>query len=71
MITSSFFTSLQKNTIEQYVLTIINMVQGIYHDPSLGNAIHVVLVRLIMLEDEEAAVSIIYNSHIKSFIQSY
>lgn len=28
-------------------------VAGLFHDPSIGNAIHIVLIRLILLEEEE------------------
>uniref|UniRef100_A0A8C8TWN7 A disintegrin and metalloproteinase with thrombospondin motifs 7 n=1 Tax=Peromyscus maniculatus bairdii TaxID=230844 RepID=A0A8C8TWN7_PERMB len=39
--------------VESYVLTIMNMVAGLFHDPSIGNPIHITIVRLILLEDEE------------------
>ncbi|XP_037689196.1 A disintegrin and metalloproteinase with thrombospondin motifs 7 isoform X2 [Choloepus didactylus] len=39
--------------VENYVLTIMNMVAGLFHDPSIGNPIHITIVRLILLEDEE------------------
>ncbi|XP_071509082.1 A disintegrin and metalloproteinase with thrombospondin motifs 7-like [Diadema antillarum] len=39
--------------IETYVLTIMNMVASHYHEPSIGNSIDVVLVRLILLEEEQ------------------
>uniref|UniRef100_A0A8C3V4N3 ADAM metallopeptidase with thrombospondin type 1 motif 12 n=1 Tax=Catharus ustulatus TaxID=91951 RepID=A0A8C3V4N3_CATUS len=38
--------------VESYILTIMNMVTGLFHDPSIGNAIHIVLVRLILFEEQ-------------------
>uniref|UniRef100_A0A7M4DZS5 ADAM metallopeptidase with thrombospondin type 1 motif 7 n=1 Tax=Crocodylus porosus TaxID=8502 RepID=A0A7M4DZS5_CROPO len=39
--------------IEKYVLTVMNMVAGIFHDASIGNPINIAIVRLILLEDDE------------------
>ncbi|KAM4826128.1 A disintegrin and metalloproteinase with thrombospondin motifs 7 [Thomomys bottae] len=39
--------------VESYVLTIMNMVASLFHDPSIGNPIHITIVRLVLLEDEE------------------
>jgi hypothetical protein len=43
--------------VETYILTIMNMVSGLYRDASIGNTINVVVVRIILLEDEVAQVS--------------
>uniref|UniRef100_A0A8D0HHW1 ADAM metallopeptidase with thrombospondin type 1 motif 12 n=1 Tax=Sphenodon punctatus TaxID=8508 RepID=A0A8D0HHW1_SPHPU len=48
--------------VESYILTIINMVTGLFHDPSIGNAIHIVLVRLILLEEEEEGLKIVHHA---------
>ncbi|KAH0627867.1 hypothetical protein JD844_008401 [Phrynosoma platyrhinos] len=48
--------------VEDYILTIINMVAGLFHDPSIGNAIHIVLVRLILLEEEEQGLKIVHHA---------
>nr|XP_056705042.1 A disintegrin and metalloproteinase with thrombospondin motifs 12 [Euleptes europaea] len=48
--------------VESYILTIINMVSGLFHDPSVGNAIHIVLVRLILLEEEEQGLKIVHHA---------
>ncbi|KAM3848737.1 A disintegrin and metalloproteinase with thrombospondin motifs 12 [Vipera latastei] len=48
--------------VESYILTIINMVAGLFHDPSIGNAIHIVLVRLILLEEEEQELKITHHA---------
>uniref|UniRef100_A0A671Q8U0 A disintegrin and metalloproteinase with thrombospondin motifs 12-like n=1 Tax=Sinocyclocheilus anshuiensis TaxID=1608454 RepID=A0A671Q8U0_9TELE len=48
--------------VESYIFTIMNMVAGIFHDASIGNAIHIVLVRLILLHGEEKALKIIHHA---------
>lgn len=48
--------------VESYVLTIMNMVAGLYHDPSIGNPIHITVVRLIILEDEEKDLKITHHA---------
>lgn len=48
--------------VESYVLTIMNMVAGLFHDPSIGNPIHISIVRLIILEDEEKDLKITHHA---------
>lgn len=36
-----------------YLLTIMNMVSALYKDPSIGNAIEIVVVRIIELQENE------------------
>ncbi|XP_021494389.1 A disintegrin and metalloproteinase with thrombospondin motifs 7 [Meriones unguiculatus] len=48
--------------VESYVLTIMNMVAGLFHDPSIGNRIHITIVRLILLEDEEEDLKITHHA---------
>ncbi|KAM9392813.1 A disintegrin and metalloproteinase with thrombospondin motifs 12-like [Pholidichthys leucotaenia] len=48
--------------VEAYIFTIMNMVAGIFHDASIGNAIHVILVRLILLQGEEKGLDIIHHA---------
>uniref|UniRef100_A0A8C0Y3V8 ADAM metallopeptidase with thrombospondin type 1 motif, 12 n=1 Tax=Cyprinus carpio carpio TaxID=630221 RepID=A0A8C0Y3V8_CYPCA len=48
--------------VESYIFTIMNMVAGIFHDASIGNAIHIVLVRLILLHREEKGLKIIHHA---------
>ncbi|XP_068784665.1 A disintegrin and metalloproteinase with thrombospondin motifs 12 [Struthio camelus] len=48
--------------VESYILTIMNMVTGLFHDPSIGNAIHIVLVRLILFEEEERGLKIVHHA---------
>uniref|UniRef100_A0A8C0ZZG6 A disintegrin and metalloproteinase with thrombospondin motifs 7 n=1 Tax=Castor canadensis TaxID=51338 RepID=A0A8C0ZZG6_CASCN len=48
--------------VESYVLTIMNMVAGLFHDPSIGNPIHITIVRLVLLEDEEEDLKITHHA---------
>ncbi|XP_021117176.1 A disintegrin and metalloproteinase with thrombospondin motifs 12 isoform X2 [Heterocephalus glaber] len=48
--------------LESYILTIMNMVTGLFHNPSIGNAIHIVVVRLILLEEEEQGLKIVHHA---------
>ncbi|XP_050328121.1 A disintegrin and metalloproteinase with thrombospondin motifs 12 isoform X1 [Bactrocera neohumeralis] len=40
--------------LETYILTIMNMVSALYKDPSIGNSIEIVVVKIILLEEHEA-----------------
>uniref|UniRef100_A0A8C3IQV8 ADAM metallopeptidase with thrombospondin type 1 motif 7 n=1 Tax=Chrysemys picta bellii TaxID=8478 RepID=A0A8C3IQV8_CHRPI len=55
--------------IEKYVLTVMNMVAGIFHDASIGNPINIAIVRLILLEDDEEDLKITHHADntLKSF----
>ncbi|XP_028966579.1 A disintegrin and metalloproteinase with thrombospondin motifs 7 [Galendromus occidentalis] len=44
--------------METYLLTVLNMVSTLYHDASIGNAINVVVIRIMVLETEEQKVQI-------------
>ncbi|KAM5264414.1 A disintegrin and metalloproteinase with thrombospondin motifs 12 [Ctenodactylus gundi] len=48
--------------VESYILTIMNMVTALFHNPSIGNAIHIVVVRLILLEEEEQGLKIVHHA---------
>ncbi|XP_053079409.1 A disintegrin and metalloproteinase with thrombospondin motifs 7 isoform X1 [Acinonyx jubatus] len=48
--------------VESYVLTIMNMVAGLFHDPSIGNPIHITIVRLVLLEDEEEDLKVTHHA---------
>uniref|UniRef100_A0AAR2LAV3 ADAM metallopeptidase with thrombospondin type 1 motif, 12 n=1 Tax=Pygocentrus nattereri TaxID=42514 RepID=A0AAR2LAV3_PYGNA len=50
------------NNVESYIFTIMNMVAGIFHDASIGNAIHIILVRLILLQGEEKGLKIVHHA---------
>ncbi|XP_028896402.1 A disintegrin and metalloproteinase with thrombospondin motifs 7 isoform X3 [Zeugodacus cucurbitae] len=40
--------------LETYLLTIMNMVSALYKDPSIGNSIEIVVVKIILFEEHEA-----------------
>ncbi|XP_058150586.1 A disintegrin and metalloproteinase with thrombospondin motifs 7 isoform X2 [Dasypus novemcinctus] len=48
--------------VENYLLTVMNMVAGLFHDPNIGNPIHITIVRLILLEDEEEDLKITHHA---------
>ncbi|XP_077173731.1 LOW QUALITY PROTEIN: A disintegrin and metalloproteinase with thrombospondin motifs 7 [Paroedura picta] len=48
--------------VEKYVLTVMNMVAGLFHDASIGNPIHISIVRLIFLEEEEEDLKITHHA---------
>ncbi|XP_004678465.1 PREDICTED: A disintegrin and metalloproteinase with thrombospondin motifs 12 [Condylura cristata] len=48
--------------VESYILTIMNMVTGLFHNPSIGNAVDIVVVRLILLEEEEQGLKIVHHA---------
>ncbi|KAK2488652.1 hypothetical protein MC885_012528 [Smutsia gigantea] len=50
------------DSVESYILTIMNMVTGLFHNPSIGNAVHIVVVRLILLEEEEQGLKIVHHA---------
>ncbi|NWW86983.1 ATS7 metalloproteinase, partial [Rhynochetos jubatus] len=55
--------------IEKYVLTVMNMVAGLFHHASIGNPINIAIVRLILLEDQEEDLKISHHADntLKSF----
>lgn len=44
----------QDGDVETYLLTIMNMVSSLYLDPTIGNFINVVVVRIILVEEDDA-----------------
>ncbi|CAH1796676.1 unnamed protein product, partial [Owenia fusiformis] len=52
----------KNDDIEVYILTILNMVSSMYHDKSLGNAVNIVLVKLIYLEEPEDELPITHHA---------
>ncbi|CAG4944130.1 unnamed protein product [Parnassius apollo] len=44
-----------QGSLETYLLTIMNMVSSLYMDPSIGNYIKVVVVKIILVEEMQAA----------------
>lgn len=48
--------------LEQYVLTVMNMVAALYHDASVGAAINIVVVRLFILDSERDDLTISHDA---------
>ncbi|XP_078097325.1 A disintegrin and metalloproteinase with thrombospondin motifs 7-like [Mustelus asterias] len=48
--------------IEAYVLTVMNMVAGLFRDASIGNAVNIVIVRLVLLEEDEEDLKITHHA---------
>lgn len=44
----------QDGDVETYLLTIMNMVSSLYKDPAIGNLIQVVVVRIVLLEEDDS-----------------
>lgn len=40
--------------IENYLLTIMNVVSSLYKDPAIGNLINIVVVKIVLLEEDES-----------------
>ncbi|XP_056135280.1 A disintegrin and metalloproteinase with thrombospondin motifs 7 [Lampris incognitus] len=48
--------------VESYVLAVMNIVSGVYRDANIGNAINIVVVRLIILEEDEDDLKITHHA---------
>uniref|UniRef100_UPI00398F19DC A disintegrin and metalloproteinase with thrombospondin motifs 7-like n=1 Tax=Pristiophorus japonicus TaxID=55135 RepID=UPI00398F19DC len=48
--------------IEAYVLTVMNMVAGLFRDASIGNSVHIIIVRLVLLEEDEEDLKITHHA---------
>lgn len=40
--------------VETYLLTIMNMVSSLYKDPAIGNLIKIIVVKIVLLEEDES-----------------
>uniref|UniRef100_A0AAY4EBT9 A disintegrin and metalloproteinase with thrombospondin motifs 20 n=1 Tax=Denticeps clupeoides TaxID=299321 RepID=A0AAY4EBT9_9TELE len=48
--------------LEHYILTILSVVAAIYRDPSVGNLINILVVKLIIVHNEQEGPSINFNA---------
>nr|XP_057945694.1 A disintegrin and metalloproteinase with thrombospondin motifs 7 [Doryrhamphus excisus] len=48
--------------VESYVLAVMNIVAGLFQDASIGNAINIVVVRLVLLEQDEDDLKITHHA---------
>ncbi|XP_039628815.1 A disintegrin and metalloproteinase with thrombospondin motifs 9 isoform X1 [Polypterus senegalus] len=51
-----------ENNLQHYVLTLMSIVASIYRDPSIGNLIHIVIVKLVILKSEQDGPAISFNA---------
>ncbi|CAH3023459.1 unnamed protein product [Porites evermanni] len=51
-----------KDGLEEYLLTIANMVSNIFRDPSIGTAINIVLVRLMILKENPSSLKVTHHA---------
>uniref|UniRef100_A0A8D2Q561 ADAM metallopeptidase with thrombospondin type 1 motif 9 n=1 Tax=Varanus komodoensis TaxID=61221 RepID=A0A8D2Q561_VARKO len=57
--------------LQHYILTLMSIVASIYKDPSIGNLINIVIVKLAIIQNEQDGPSISYNAQttLKNFCQ--
>ncbi|KAI5643860.1 reprolysin family propeptide domain-containing protein [Phthorimaea operculella] len=60
-----------QSNIETYLLTIMNIVSSLYMDPSIGNYIKVVVVKIILLEEVNAAANLEVSTHADTYLGSF
>ncbi|XP_038138331.1 A disintegrin and metalloproteinase with thrombospondin motifs 10 isoform X4 [Cyprinodon tularosa] len=58
-----------RRDIEQYILAVMNIVAKLFHDSSLGNAVNVVVTRLILLMEDQPTLEI--NHHAGKSLDSF
>ncbi|KOB78006.1 A disintegrin and metalloproteinase with thrombospondin motifs 7 [Operophtera brumata] len=57
--------------LETYLLTIMNMVSSLYMDPSIGNYIKVVVVKIVLVEEIDAAKELQVSTNADSTLASF
>nr|XP_033782394.1 A disintegrin and metalloproteinase with thrombospondin motifs 9 isoform X3 [Geotrypetes seraphini] len=48
--------------LEHYILTLMSIVASIYKDPSIGNLINIIVVKLVVIQNEQEGPSISFNA---------
>ncbi|XP_061825570.2 A disintegrin and metalloproteinase with thrombospondin motifs 20 [Nerophis lumbriciformis] len=48
--------------LEHYILTIMSVVAAVYRDPSVGNLINIVIVKLVVIHDEQQGPTVSFNA---------
>ncbi|XP_033120764.1 A disintegrin and metalloproteinase with thrombospondin motifs 7-like [Anneissia japonica] len=51
-----------RGDIQLYILTVMNMVTGMYRDVSIGNVVNIVLVRVMLLSEDQDKLRIVHNA---------
>lgn len=57
--------------VENYLLTIMNMVSSLYKDPSIGNSVQVVVVKIILLDEEDSYLDLNVTHVASSTLESF
>ena len=63
---SSMMEFHESGDVETYLLTIMNMVSSLYKDPTIGNFVQIVVVKIILQDDEEDADQGLNVTHVAS-----
>ncbi|KAK0137251.1 A disintegrin and metalloproteinase with thrombospondin motifs 20 [Merluccius polli] len=50
------------HNLEHYILTIMSVVAAVYRDPSVGNLINIVIVKLVIIHNEQEGPSVNFNA---------
>ncbi|KAG5276443.1 hypothetical protein AALO_G00132090 [Alosa alosa] len=58
-----------RRDIEQYILAVMNVVAKLFHDSSLGNAVNIVVTRLILLMEDQPTLEV--NHHAGKSLDSF
>ncbi|XP_060526529.1 A disintegrin and metalloproteinase with thrombospondin motifs 7 isoform X2 [Cylas formicarius] len=61
----------QDGDIETYILTIMNMVSSFYQDPSIGNYINVVVVKIILIDDVSAEPAFVATTNADTTLKNF
>ncbi|XP_071455802.1 A disintegrin and metalloproteinase with thrombospondin motifs 12-like [Hetaerina americana] len=59
------------SNIERYILTVMNMVSGFYHDSSIGNQIDVIIVRIMLMETEKEEMDLSISKDSENTLKSF
>uniref|UniRef100_A0A7N8Y7P8 ADAM metallopeptidase with thrombospondin type 1 motif 20 n=1 Tax=Mastacembelus armatus TaxID=205130 RepID=A0A7N8Y7P8_9TELE len=50
------------NNLEHYILTIMSVVAAVYRDPSVGNLINIMIVKLVIIHNEQEGPTVSFNA---------
>lgn len=62
MVADETMYAFYRDGLEEYLLTIANMVSNIFRDPSIGTAINIVLVRVMILRENPSALKVTHHA---------
>ncbi|XP_068081829.1 A disintegrin and metalloproteinase with thrombospondin motifs 12-like [Anabrus simplex] len=66
-----FITYHKERDVENYILTLFNMVTSMYHDYTIGNTIDVILMRIMYLEKEEEELDLRISGDAPKTLESF